>query len=113
MTLSRERLRAISQNIRNARKERGLTQEEIAEKVGVSTEYYGQVESGNKAPSLETLLNIAESMNVSIDFLVYGGENKRNKGLNNIIRMLSDKDQATLSKIERLLYFIDNEFITK
>lgn len=68
MTLSRERLRAISQNIRNARKERGLTQEEIAEKVGVSTEYYGQVESGNKAPSLETLLNIAESMNVSIDF---------------------------------------------
>lgn len=110
MTLSKERLRVISQNIRNARIERGLTQEEIAESVGVSTEYYGQIESGNKAPSLETLLNIAECMNVSIDFLVYGSENK---GLNNIIRVLSQKEQVALSKIEKLLYLINDLFLDK
>ena len=111
MTLSKERLRAISQNIRTVRKAYGLTQEEIAEKIGVTPEYYGQLESGNKAPSLETLINIAESMHVSIDLLVYGSN--RDLGLGNIIQLLSDKKPETLQKIEKLLYTLNHEFIEK
>lgn len=111
MTLSKERLRVISQNIRNTRKAHGLTQEEIAEKVGLTPEYYGQLESGNKAPSLETLINIAECMHVSIDSLIYGSE--RNLGLGNITQLLSDKSPEILRKIEKLLYMVNSEFIEK
>lgn len=111
MTLSKDRLRVISQNIRTARKEHGLTQEEIAEKIGVTPEYYGQLESGNKAPSLETLINIAESVYVSIDLLVYGSN--RDLGLGNILQLLNGKSPENLRKIEKILYTLNNEFIEK
>lgn len=109
MTLSKERLRVISQNIRSTRIERKYTQEEVAEKTGLSTEYYGQIESGNKAPSLETLINIAECFTVSTDSLIYG--RRRDTTIDSIIALLNGKNPETLLGIERLLYLVINEFI--
>ena len=72
MKLSPERLRAISHNIKQTRLERGLTQEKVAELAGITAVYYCQIELGNKSPSLETIINIADAMQVSIDTLVQG-----------------------------------------
>ena len=72
MKISPERLEILSHNIKKARIERSLTQERVAELVGISPVYYCQIELGNKSPSLETLINISEVMHISIDSLVYG-----------------------------------------
>ena len=58
-------LRALlSQNIKQQRKIQGITQANLAEKVGTSTHYIGQIELGNKLPTPEMLERIAEALKI-------------------------------------------------
>lgn len=47
---------SIGKNIRKYRKQAGMTQDELAEKAGLSTNYIGSMERGEKTPSLESLV---------------------------------------------------------
>lgn len=53
------------------RKIKGLTQEKLAEEVGISPQYLSRIENGNypKSVSLSTLMRIAEKLNVTISTL--------------------------------------------
>ncbi len=53
------------------RKINGLTQEKLAEEVGISPQYLSRIENGNypKSVSLSTLMRIAEKLNVTISTL--------------------------------------------
>lgn len=51
--------------IKRARIDKGLTQAELAKKLGMSPSYIGQYESGNRRPKPETLMKIAEALGVS------------------------------------------------
>lgn len=66
--------REIGLKIAYYRKKRGYTQAQLAERVGVSTNYLGLIERGNngKSYSMETLLNIAEALGVTVTDLVSG-----------------------------------------
>lgn len=44
----------------------GLTQEELADKVGVSRAYMGYIEQGRNTPSLEVVEKIARALKTSI-----------------------------------------------
>ena len=59
-------------NIQKYRREKGLTHEEAAEQCSLSTNYFRQIELGNKVPRLETFLRIAEVLGVSTDLLFAG-----------------------------------------
>ena len=59
----------LGSNIRNLRKERNWTQEQLAEKAEISVPYMTQIELGKKQASLETVENIAKALSVSIDEL--------------------------------------------
>lgn len=54
----------LGKNIKYFRKERELTQEELAEKVGVSLEFIGRIEIATSKPSLDTLFKIAKALNI-------------------------------------------------
>jgi transcriptional regulator with XRE-family HTH domain len=56
----------IGEAIRNYRKRAGLTQEGLAEKVGLNWKYIGEVERGEKIISIEALLRIAASVKVPV-----------------------------------------------
>lgn len=59
------------------RKERLLnefTQAELAEKSDISYNFLGQIERGERVPSLDTTLNIAKNLNVTVNDLLYGDE---------------------------------------
>ncbi len=60
----------ICKRIKKYRNEKGLTQEDLAEKVGVSRVYIGYVEQGRNTPSLEVLEKIAKALKVSLPDLV-------------------------------------------
>ena len=62
--------REIGTRIRLARRDAGLTQEKLAEKIGVSTVFVSQLESGSRAPGLETLVKLSQTLHVSLDLLV-------------------------------------------
>ena len=65
--------REIGARIRLARRDAGLTQEKLAEKIGVSPGFVSQLESGSRAPGLETLVKLSQTLHVSLDLLVLGG----------------------------------------
>lgn len=61
----------LSANIKKLRKEQGLSQEQLAQKAGITYSTLIKIESGlNKNPTLETLTKIANTFNIKIDELV-------------------------------------------
>jgi transcriptional regulator with XRE-family HTH domain len=60
----------LGKRIKEARKRSKLTQENLAEKVNISTVYLGEIERGNKMPSIPVFIAIAEALGVSCDFLL-------------------------------------------
>jgi transcriptional regulator with XRE-family HTH domain len=60
----------IGSRIRQLRKQRKLTQEELGEQTGVNYSYIGQIERGDKTPSLKTLIKIAEGLDVTLGYLI-------------------------------------------
>ena len=49
---------------------RGLTQEQLAERLDVSVEFVGQIERGLKLPSMQVFTKLIEALNVSADYLL-------------------------------------------
>ena len=64
-------LRVIGENTRMYRERAGLTQADLAERVGVGTAFISRVERGQKRMRLETLMAVADALNVSVDLLLY------------------------------------------
>ena len=62
---------AIGQRIRMARKSRGLSQEALAELVGISVTHMSHIETGNTKLSLVVLVDLAEAMGVCVNSLLY------------------------------------------
>ncbi len=58
--------KTICKRIRKFRHEAEMTQEDLAEKVGISRVYIGYVEQGRNTPSLEILEKIAKALKISI-----------------------------------------------
>ena len=67
-----EEYKKIGMNISSYRKKMKMTQEELANKVGISYSYLSQIEAPNviKKMSLEVLLDIASALNVDINKLL-------------------------------------------
>lgn len=56
--------------IKEARKKIGLTQKQLAQKLNVSQAMIGQYENGLRKPKFETILKIAEALEVPVDSLI-------------------------------------------
>ena len=59
--------------VAQARKRAGLTQQQLAEKVGVNRVSIARVEAGSRAPSMALALRIAEVLEESVENLFGGG----------------------------------------
>lgn len=60
------------QKMKQAREEKGLTQAQIAEKLGINVNYYARIERGEKIPSFEVLQSIAKILKLkSSDILPF------------------------------------------
>lgn len=75
----------IGQRIRKIRKAHGLSQEELAEKIGISTTHMSHIETGNTKLSLPVLVSIASVLEVQTDDLLFEQTNaSRSNALNEI-----------------------------
>ncbi|WP_175057838.1 helix-turn-helix domain-containing protein [Streptococcus salivarius] len=73
----------FSERLKDLRKQAGLTQVDVAEKLGISQPAYASWERGVKKPTQENLVKIAQILNVSVDYLV-GNSEKKSDELDNI-----------------------------
>lgn len=60
----------IGNRIKSARKAKGLSQSALSELIDRSVGYMSYIETGSKKPSLETLIQIANALDVTIDELL-------------------------------------------
>ena len=60
----------IGEKLSKLRKENGISQEELAEKLNISRQAISKWENNESLPDTENLIAIAKLFNVSIDFLV-------------------------------------------
>ncbi len=58
--------------IRELRIMRGITQEQLAEVIGLGVVHIGRIESGKRGCSIDLLTELAIYFDVSLDFLVLG-----------------------------------------
>ena len=94
----------FSERLKDLRKQVGLTQVDVAEKLRISQPAYASWERGVKKPTQENLVKIAQVLNVSVDYLVGNSEEKSDE-LDNIellLRMnskgLTDSEKAVFKK---------------
>lgn len=79
----------IGQRIRRLRKAQGLSQEELAERVNISTTHMSHIETGNTKLSLGVLVETAAALEVSVDDLLSDGRhNAKNASMNEIAAVL-------------------------
>lgn len=88
----------IGQRIRKVRKAHGWSQEELAEKIGISTTHMSHIETGNTKLSLPVLVSLSEAMEVQTDDLIFGKtERSRNNSLAEIDAIL---DSCSFSQLK-------------
>ena len=71
-----EFLKVMGQRIAARRKSLKLTQEEMAEKIGVSTQMISNLELGKKAIRPENLAKVCEVLELSADFVLTGTDTR-------------------------------------
>lgn len=60
----------LLQNLKRERERQGLTQQEMADKLGVKRPTYTRYESGDRQPDIETQCKIATLLGVTVDYLL-------------------------------------------
>lgn len=56
----------FGQNIKQIRKQRNLTQKQLADQIEISRSYLSDIENGNKNPSIKTVKKLADSLGLSV-----------------------------------------------
>ena len=92
----------FSERLKELRKQAGLTQVELAGKLGIVQSSYADCERGKKKPTQENLVKIAQILNVSVDYLVGNSEEKTDE-LDNI-ELLFRMNSNGLTKEEKIIF---------
>lgn len=58
------------EQLQESRKDSGLTQEELGEKLGIGPQMVSRYERGDNLPTTQALITMSELFNVNIDFLL-------------------------------------------
>ncbi|MBE5971484.1 MAG: helix-turn-helix domain-containing protein [Lachnoclostridium sp.] len=91
----------IGQFLKHLRKDKGLTQEQLAEHFNVSSRTISRWETGNNMPDISILVEIAEFFDVSILEIINGEKDKEkmNEEIKEVAESLSDYANAEKEKM--------------
>lgn len=95
---------AIGQRIRKIRKAHNLSQEELAERIGISTTHMSHIETGNTKLSLPVFVDLAVALEVRTDELLYDSDSAvRSASIEEIVRLLDTCTTQQVKIIEDVL----------
>lgn len=78
-----------------------MTQEELAEKAGLSTPFLANLERGTKGMSIFSLRELSSALGISTDCLLF--EDNANGHIKNIEMLLRDKPERIIVAAEKLV----------
>ncbi len=103
----------LSENIRSLRKQRKLTQEQLAEVLGVTTGAVYKWEAGLSVPDIGLILEMADFFDTSVDALL--GYEMKDNHVDAIVRRLQEyrrrKDREGLAEAEKALKRYPHSFL--
>jgi len=108
-------MNTLGDRIKRKRKELGMSQTELANKVGISYAQIGRYETKDTQPPTKTLTTIADVLGVSPDFLIYGSSDEKAKTklsdpeLINQFMAIEEMDADDRNVVKKLI----DAFITK
>ena len=90
----------IGNRIRQARKECGYTQEQLAEYAEISVDFLGLIETGRNSMKVQILAKIASALNVTTDYLIYGTTPyKENPKINTMLSVVPESKRKQVEKL--------------
>lgn len=98
----------FQQRIKELRLKQRLTQQQVAEKIGVTRPAYSAYEIGKREPDFETLKKLANIFDVSTDYLLGKSSNENDTSVTppNTIAAHIDED-VTAEEMEDILNYIE------
>jgi len=99
----------LGRRIKELRRARGLSQEQLAERMGINAKYLSSIERGRENPTLDLLLKLAKSLRVETAGLFnYSWQRLPEAELRRRLRALTDAaDPAKLRELLALLALPD------
>ena len=89
------------------RKERGMTQEMVADLAGITHQQYNKVENGKSCLGSDSLKRICDALQTSPDYLIYGTRSSDiSVEVNELLKNMSDKQIETALRMLR--YFAES-----
>jgi transcriptional regulator with XRE-family HTH domain len=104
-----EVLHNLGKTIRQIRRQRKMTQEDLAEIAGVNVKHLGEVERGKGNPTLQFLLKIAGALGTEMNDLFVASpaqEDKTSFTLGEIYNLIRKLDQTRIEKLHKILRII-------
>ena len=99
-------LKVIGIRIQDARNNKGYTQEYVAEKIDKSVDILRSIENGRSVGSVETLLNICNILDITLDYIFKDLLDKKGEILDN--KLYEDFQELTLEQKELLNVIIEH-----
>lgn len=93
----------IGMRIRQVRKTRGWSQDELAKKCGISMSFMGHIERGTRIMSLDTFVNICMALAADADELLWGVAHPSDTRLTDIWGQPGKKDGDSYSTYVRIM----------
>lgn len=94
----------LGKNIRCHREQSGMSQDKLAEVVGMSTVFISRIEQGKKSPSLDSLIKIANALSATSDELLgYQIQNYYTIKASKLSEMLSQLPSLEQKKIHNVV----------
>lgn len=91
---------SIGKRISHIRKERGYTQEQLAESAGISIQFISDIENNKKNMTVNTLKKIADTLNITTDYIIYGREEpNEDTAISHMLNKLSKKNKKKAEKL--------------
>lgn len=89
----------LGRRVRECRKKKKMTQEELAEQTGISASFLGHIERGSRVASIETLVALCNALGVKSDYLLAASLTTFESGMP---EGLTSDERGKLSAILRL-----------
>ena len=96
----------IGERITQLRRQQNFSQEELAKEIGVSRTIIGNYERNTNTPSIDVLVKMAKTFNVTVDFLI--GEGELSSFDKDVMKRIEDVERLDNNTKQHLFFLIDN-----
>jgi transcriptional regulator with XRE-family HTH domain len=92
----------LAANIRSFREMRSLTQAELGQRAGIAAASISHFETGQRAPSLESLVKVADALDASVDVLLGRAPIEGQGRVDPLFLQASQSSAETLDAVRRV-----------